>query len=73
MSACEPCWEEAFRRALSRGGRQTDHYHDLLRENDGKEGHGPVCDEEFGLRIHPCEHASVSGLTCEMCGKVVGP
>ena len=73
MSACEPCWNQAFVRSQCNGKGQVENYHDLLRENDGKPGHGPVYDDEFGIRIHPCEHASLTGLTCDMCGAICAP
>jgi hypothetical protein len=43
VSACELCWAEAF--AASRTGpeSQAEAYHRLLKENEGKEGHGAAC------------------------------
>lgn len=30
MSACEDCWDEAFRLSRIKGGQQSDHYRRLL-------------------------------------------
>lgn len=30
MSACNDCWDEAFRRSRFRGGHQAEHYEALL-------------------------------------------
>lgn len=30
MSACEPCWDEAYRQSRLVGGSQVDHYRRLL-------------------------------------------
>lgn len=32
---------------------------------------GPVFDDEFGLCSDPCEHASVNGTECAVCGETV--
>ena len=39
MPACEKCWEEAAAIAYRTGQMTADVYHQLLRDNDGKEGH----------------------------------
>ena len=31
MSACETCWDEAFRRSRMLGGSQVDHYQRLMQ------------------------------------------
>lgn len=31
----------------------------------------PVFDEEFGLCLDPCEHPSINGTTCAVCGQEV--
>lgn len=33
MAACEACWTEASRRALTRGGMTADHYEQIIREH----------------------------------------
>lgn len=33
MTACELCWDQAFRDSRMLGGSQTDHYHRLLKVN----------------------------------------
>lgn len=35
MSACEPCWNEAFRQSRALGGSQVDYYQKLLEVLDG--------------------------------------
>lgn len=39
MATCDLCWDEAFRRAQTRGGFQADHYHELLIENANHPDH----------------------------------
>lgn len=43
MSACELCWEQAFIESRNGTEHQAEAYHRLLRENEGKPGHGPAC------------------------------
>lgn len=35
MTACEPCWNEAYRQSRLLGGSQVDHYRKLLEVLDG--------------------------------------
>lgn len=35
MSACEACWDEAYRRSCLVGGSQVDHYQRLIETLDG--------------------------------------
>ena len=35
MTACEPCWNEAYRQSRLLGGSQVDHYRRLLEVLDG--------------------------------------
>lgn len=46
MSACEICWDEAFRRSRLFGGHQADHYRDLLEEIGDDEAHAHLANEE---------------------------
>lgn len=41
MTACESCWNEAYRQSRLRGGSQVDHYLALLEVLDGHP-HGPA-------------------------------
>lgn len=40
MGACEPCWAEASRRALLRGGVASDYYREVLAEWEPEHGPG---------------------------------
>ncbi len=31
---CEKCWSDAYVRMMTRGGTQSDHYTELIRERD---------------------------------------
>jgi hypothetical protein len=37
MTACEPCWNEAYRQSRLLGGSQVDHYLRLIEVLDGHE------------------------------------
>lgn len=41
MTACEPCWNEAFRQSRLIGGSQVDHYLKLLELLDSHPHDGP--------------------------------
>lgn len=49
MAACEECWTEANRRALTLGGHAVDHYKAALAEhpNGHPEQEGPVAPDEI--------------------------
>lgn len=41
MSACEPCWNEAYRQSRLLGGSQADYYRRLLDLLDGHPHNNP--------------------------------
>ena len=42
MSACEWCWQEANRRVMFGGGSATDHYYQVMDEQE-KAGKNALC------------------------------
>ena len=53
MSACEPCWNEAYRQSRLAGGSQVDHYYRLLKVRDGH----PHTTTPAPTPAHPSEEA----------------
>lgn len=46
MTACEPCWNEAFRQSRMLGGSQVDYYLKLLETIDGHPHTAALADPE---------------------------
>ena len=51
MSACEPCWNEAYRQSRMLGGSQVDYYLRLIEVLDGHPHDEPAAEP---LPAHAC-------------------
>ena len=61
MVGCEKCWGDAYMRYRDKGGTQTDHYNDLIKERKDnpctpKEQAGQWWDEEKQIDTRLLNH-----------------